>query len=398
MDCGLDPFWLLGSVVFDNAKALDYGRLARLLASLAQLEWRRNRVDNADRVEGWIDLHAHYTPPEILRLVEEKLGQETAVQSFGDREVLLRPGQEKRTFRPGEFGKSSSLDDRIAAMDARGTGIQVISPGGTFSFYEQPPKLAEYLSAALNDGMIEAVTANPKRLLAMVTLPLQDTETSLRELERVRQSDAVRAVRIGSSFEDRELDDRALWPFYEAVQALDMPLFLHPYVYGIAGANRMGDYYLKNLVGYPSTTTLAAGRLIFGGVLEAFPRLRILLAHGGGYLALAAGRLGRGFDSHPECREKLEARPDELLQRFYVDTIVHDDTALDYVRRVFGDEHLVCGTDYPFQIGESDPRERVESLPGGREVHDAIFRDNALRFLGMAEIAEARPTGEATTV
>jgi aminocarboxymuconate-semialdehyde decarboxylase len=344
--------------------------------------------------DGWIDLHAHYTPPDFMRLAEKKLGAQVAVRTTKDAEVMVRPGQEQRAYRKGELTKTASLEERIADMNATGAAIQVISPGGTFSFYEQPPRTAVYLSAAMNDGLIEAVAAHPDRLMAMITLPLQDARLAIRELERARGHDGVRAVRIGSSVDDQELDDPRLWPFYEAAEALNMPLFLHPYIYGIAGADRMHQYNLSNLVGYPSTTTLAAARLLFGGVLERFPALRICLAHAGGYLAIAAGRLTRGFMTHPESRETLHESPDTLLRRFYVDTIAHSAVTLDYVRSIFGDDRLVCGTDYPFQIGDADPRRNVDSLPVAREVRQAVFRDNALRFLGLKEGVAAQPAGQ----
>lgn len=344
--------------------------------------------------DGWIDLHAHYTPPDFMELAEKKLGAEVSVRTTGDGEVMIRPGQEQRVYQKGELTGSESLDQRIADMDATGAAVQVISPGGTFSFYEQPIAVAEYLSAAMNDRLIEAVDAHPDRLLAMITLPLQDPAVSIRELERTRQHAGVKAVRIGSSIDRYELDDPRLWPFYEAAEAADMPLFLHPYIYGIAGSERMGQFNLSNLVGYPATTTLAAARLIFGGVLERFPTLRICLAHAGGYLAIASGRLARGFITRPDTRVILQESPDVLLRRFYVDTIAHSADTLNFVRSVFGDDRLVCGTDYPFQIGDADPRRNIGLLPVGPDVKRAALRDNALRFLGLTDSVAAEPVGQ----
>lgn len=344
--------------------------------------------------EGWIDVHAHYTPPDFMRMAQEKLGSQVTVRKTSDAEVMIRPGQEQRAYLKGELSRSETLDERIADMDAIGAAIQVISPGGTFSFYEQPIDVAEYLSAAMNDCLIEAVDRYPDRLMAMITVPLQDAAAAIRELERARQHPGVKAVRIGSSVNDMEMDDPSLWPFYEAAEAMDMPLFLHPYIYGIAGAERMKNFNLNNLVGYPSTTTLAAARLMFGGVLERFPSLRMCLAHGGGYLAMAVGRLSRAFTTHPECSETLRESPGTILRRFYVDTIVHSAVALDHVRVTFGDDRLVCGTDYPFQIGDPDPRRNIGLLPTESRVREAALRGNALRFLGISDPVALVPTAQ----
>jgi aminocarboxymuconate-semialdehyde decarboxylase len=332
--------------------------------------------------DGWIDLHAHYTPPDFMELAERKLGAEVTVRKTADAEVMVRPGQDQRAYRKGELSRSESVDERIQDMDATGCAVQVISPGGTFSFYEQPTTTAEYLSAAMNDRLLDAVDRYPTRLQAMITLPMQDSAAAIRELERARQHPGVTSVRIGSSVNDWELDNPALWPIYQAAEAMDMPLFLHPYIYGVAGAERMREFNLSNLVGYPATTTLAAARLLLGGVLEEFPRLRICIAHGGGYLALAVWRLTRGHSTHPETRERAREAPATLARRFYVDSIVHSVESLDYVRSVFGDGRVVCGTDYPFQIGDADPRRTVNQLDPA--VRDRILRTNALEFLGQS--------------
>jgi aminocarboxymuconate-semialdehyde decarboxylase len=344
--------------------------------------------------EGWIDVHAHYTPPDFMELAARKLGQEVSVQQTRDGEVLTRPGQEQRTYQKGELSGSESLEQRIADMDATGAAVQVISPGGTFSFYEQPVDIADYLSAQMNDRLIAAVDEYPDRLMAMVTLPLQDAAASIRELDRVRQHPGVRAIRIGSSIDEIELDDPRLFPFYEAAEAADIPLFIHPYIYAIAGSERMKQFNLSNLVGYPATTTLGAARLIFGGVLERFPRLRFCLAHAGGYLAIASPRLARGFMTRPDTRVILQESPEILVRRFYVDTIAHSATLLDYVRSVFGDDRLVCGTDYPFQIGDADPRRNIGKMAAPDSAKRAALRENALRYLGIAEGASVQAVGQ----
>lgn len=342
-------------------------------------------VDRSATVaRGWIDIHCHYAPPDFPSLAAARLGSEFAIEasSNGSPDCLVRYGR-RIEFLPGELSRMVGLDERIVHMDAVGTAVQVISPPTFFAFYEQPPEVAAYLVSALNDAILDAVARFPDRLLALVTVPLQDPELAIRELERVA-SPAVRGIIMGSSIGGRQLDDAVLLPFYEAADEMGLAIFIHPTSSDLAGADRMQEYFLHNLIGNPTNTTLAAARLIFSGVMTRHPKLRICLAHAGGYLAWALGRLTRGHSKHIECRAHTDESPRDQARRFYVDTIAHDSRSLEYLLATFGDERLVCGSDYPFEIGYADAGRLVDELQLEPSVHAAVLRGNAERFLGLA--------------
>jgi aminocarboxymuconate-semialdehyde decarboxylase len=332
----------------------------------------------------WIDIHCHYSPPRFTRLAAETTGSELDILpgSAGEPDILVRYGR-RIEFLTGELSRMIGLDERVARMDATGAALQVISPPTFFAFYEQPPDVAAYLVSALNDGVLEGVAQYPDRLLAMVTLPLQDAGLAVRELERVRANPAVRGVIVGSSIAGRQLDDPSMWPFYEAAAEMGVGIFIHPASSDLAGADRMQEYFLHNLIGNPANTTLAAARLIFGGVLTRYPELRICLAHAGGYLAWALGRLTRGHATHVECREHTDEPPADQARRLYIDSIAHASRSLEYALSVFGADRLVCGSDYPFEIGDQDALGDVDALNLGAGVREDVLRGNALRFLGI---------------
>lgn len=340
--------------------------------------------------DGWIDIHCHYSPPEFTGLAAKTLGAEIEVLpgAAGDADVLIRYGR-RVEFLDGELSGLMALDERVAHMDSVGAAVQVISPPTFFAFYEQPAAVGAYLASALNDQLLEGVARFPDRLLGMVTLPLQDAASAVHELERVSANPAVRAVIMGSSIGGIQLDAPSLWPFYEAAAATATPIFIHPASSDLAGADRMQEYFLHNLIGNPTNTTLAAARLIFGGVLTRFPDLRVCLAHAGGYLAWALGRLTRGHATHAECREHTEESPEDQARRLYIDTIAHAPRSLGYVMEVFGPDRLVCGSDFPFGIGDGDPREDVDGLGLEPDLLAAVRRGNALRFLGLDQVADA---------
>jgi aminocarboxymuconate-semialdehyde decarboxylase len=297
--------------------------------------------------------------------------------------VLIRYGR-RVTFLDDELTRMTSVEGGLPAGEADGDWFYAISPPTFFFFYEEPPDVGAGLTALLNDGLAAAVRAQPRHLVAMAALPMQDARRAVVEMERARNELGMRAVYVGSNVNGRGLDAVEFWPVYEAAEALGMPIFIHPRSSDLAGADRMQDYFIINLVGNPVDTTLAAARLVLGGVLERFPGLQVCLAHGGGYLALAAGRIGRGYKVHPACRHAVSRAPGELLQRFYVDTIVHAPAALAYLVDFFGADHVLCGSDYPFQIGDTDPIATIRSVPGLSATEQRlILCDNAARLLAL---------------
>jgi aminocarboxymuconate-semialdehyde decarboxylase len=187
---------------------------------------------------------------------------------------------------------------------------------------------------------------------------------------------------IGTHVRGRNLDDPALEPFWSTAARLGAFIFIHPH--GGAGAERLGSYYLKNLVGLPFETTIAGASLVFGGVLERHPDLKICLSHGGGFLPYQAGRFRHGFDVRPEAKVALKGSPEASIARLHYDTILHAKPTLEFLIASAGADHVLLGSDYPFDMGNPDCVARIEALAIPPADRDLILGGYADRLLGAA--------------
>ena len=222
----------------------------------------------------------------------------------------------------------------------------------------------------------------PDRFAAVATLPLQVPDEALKELGRAVGKLGLRGVEVGSHVGRRELGDEAFWPIYGAIEKMNVPILIHPHQ--VAGLDRLQDFYLSNLIGNPLDTTIAAAKLIFSGTLSKYPRLKIILAHGGGQLPYIIGRMEHGYEVRPEPREKIKRSPMAFLKNFYFDTITHNPEALRYLIAMAGSDHVLLGSDYPYDMGDQDPVNTVSKLPRiKKEDRMRIMRDNAVKLFGL---------------
>jgi aminocarboxymuconate-semialdehyde decarboxylase len=331
-----------------------------------------------------IDFHAHVVPGRYLDLVRRGDVPDVRV-TRGDRgEVLDVAGGPEGRQVAQRLPLLATYHDpavRTAAMDAAGVDVHVLSPVQFMYHYWLEPGLAAALARAANDGIAEMVQAEPRRFVGMATLPLQDTPASLAELRRVHAL-GFRSVEIGTHVAGVPLDSVDLDGVYGLAETLGVTLFVHPYA--PFGRERLGRYFLRNLLGNPFETAIAVSHLAFGGVLERFPRLRFCLAHGGGAVLAVAGRLDRGHQVAPECRANGGGRPGDYLPRFWYDTITHDAAALRYLVTRVGSSQVVLGSDYPFEIGDLDPVRTVRALDLDKHAQEAILGGNAATLLGMS--------------
>lgn len=341
---------------------------------------------------GWIDIHCHYADPSFPEAARRETGSDTPVViTDGQTDVLMRHDRTIH-FVKGELLHLLSLDHRLAAMDANGTRIQVISPPSFFYHYHVEGEVGARVCATLNDGVFAAVESHPERFLAMPAVPLQDCARAIAELERVSELPYVAAVTIGSNVNGTDLDEPRLLPFFEAAESLGMPIFIHPASSDVAGGARMKDYFLRNMVGNPLDTTLVAARLMFSGVLDRYPSLKVCLSHGGGYLSQAVGRFHRGYMSHVETHDSGASDPADLVKRFYADGIVHSAEGLRFAIAQLGVDRVLCGSDYPFEIGEPDPRARVAELGLHPALEQGILWENAAKFLRSDALRAIAPS------
>ena len=296
------------------------------------------------------DLHSHYVALDAANGAD--VGIQLEQQASG--EVLF-----------SSAGQQMSLEGQLFDLDLQRRDMErqrldrrmlVIPP---FCFqYELPEELGVRWVRSLNDGVAGAAASDSGRFVGFGTVPLQDIGASLDELERIAGDLRLPGIEIGSNINGVELDDDSLEPFWERVNALGLLVLIHPHY--IAGADRLGGYYLRNLIGNPVDTAIAATRLVLGGVLERHRNLRIILSHGGGAFPGIMGRVLHGYGVRPEARLKA-GDPRDAARRLFYDTIVFEPRALRYLVEAFGAEQVILGTDYPFDMGMESPVEFVES-------------------------------------
>ena len=327
-----------------------------------------------------IDVHAHYVPRDSLKTAAEigkRHGLKLGLDERG-REIVTRDGKPYLTQLKAEF---SDLNLRLSIMDHQAVDMQALSPAGTYFFYWwDAPASLEY-AQWLNQQLADAVKANPQRLVALGSVPLQDSAKAAAELERIVSRLGLRGVEIASNINGRYFDDPAFDPFWEAAQALDALIFVHPNQ--VVGAERMKEFNLANLIGNPTDTSLTLAKCIFGGVLERFPRLKFLLAHAGGFLPYTWGRLDRGYKIAHTASQKISKAPSEYVKQFYFDTITHSSMALEYLVANFGADHVLLGSDYPYDMGDPEPVQSLRQTKIASELAAQIASGNACRLLGI---------------
>jgi aminocarboxymuconate-semialdehyde decarboxylase len=325
-----------------------------------------------------IDTHSHYFPESYLRLIAEhgrRCGTTVVTDSSGARFIqvglLLRTGP----ITPHFF----DLEDRIRTMDATGVGVHALSLTQPMVYWADD-ELGLQLAMAFNDAVSDAHRRYPERFIGFACLPLQNPNLALEELERVARLPGIRGLYMATAVRDRELSDRSFFPIYERAADLGLPIFLHPMM---INNERLKQYYLINLLGNPFDTAIAAAHLIFGGVLDAFPKLEVSLPHAGGALPILRGRLDRGFEIRGECKV-IPRPPSEYLKRFTYDTIAYSGAVLEDLVRLVGAERIMMGSDYCFDIAYNDPVAVVKEIGTlSEQQRRQMLWDNAARLLKL---------------
>lgn len=318
----------------------------------------------AEAVDGpVVDAHCHIYSPVADEIVRAHYPSEV-IKRNDAYDFYAGPGTEEtnRTLIPGLRPLMTEPSVRTADMDRMGIDVQVLAPFVSQFYYWTDPGLAQEAARAQNEALAAMRSAAPSRFAAIGTVPMQDSRRAVAELEYMVEALGFKGVQISSNVNGTDLDDPRFRPFFRRAQELGVVVLIHPS--GFSAGERLQDYFLVNVIGNPMDSTLALTRLIFSGVLEELPALKLCVVHGGGYLPFYSARMDHAWKVRPECANNISRPPSTYLKQVYFDTMVFSPTILATLTEFAGSDHVLLGTDYPFDMGERDPLGLVGSVEG----------------------------------
>lgn len=306
-----------------------------------------------------VDIHCHYLNPIVNQktahlnvahydtsvIFANQLTRETNVKQMRDR-----------------MPKLMGIEERILDMDRMGVDIQAVCPAPFQFFYFTEPDLGASLAREVNEGIANLVAGHPDRFVGLGSVPLQNAELAVRELEYAVKKLGLRGVEINTNVNGMNLTDPRLGleKFFAKANELGIVVFMHPL--GFTHADRLTNHYFNNVIGNPMDTTIAVSHLIFDGVVARHPKIKFIAAHGGGYIAHYWARMDHAWKARPDCRTVIKRKPSSYLEKFYFDTITFDPDMLRHLVDRYGADHVLLGTDYPYDMGEEDPRGLIAAV------------------------------------
>ena len=326
-----------------------------------------------------IDIHTHILPKNWPNLKERYgYGGFVQLEHCSGCSRMLIDGEHFRDVTKNCWDPHT----RIEECDKYEVDVQVLSTVPVMFSYWAKPKDTADLSMILNDHIADLVTEFPKKFIGLGTLPMQDADLSIKELTRLKEIKGIAGVQIGSHINGWNLDDPRIFPILQAAQDHDLSVFVHPWQ--MLGSDRMNLYWLPWLVGMPAETALSICSLIFGGVFEKLPKLRIAFAHGGGAFPSIIGRLEHGYNVRPDIvATHNKHNPRDYIGKFYLDSLVHEPSVLQYMIDLFGADCIALGSDYPFPLGEENPGEMIKNMKLEKNIVSALYADTAIKWLNL---------------
>jgi len=328
-----------------------------------------------------IDLHAHAIVPDALSAMAAAHPDHgpVLIQAEG-RQWLKYPERERLGPLPDVIFDPAG---RLAEMDRQRVDIQVIAIPPPNFHYHIPGEAGVDFARIQNDGLLALSATTPDRFHVFGTLALQDIAASVAEVNRIAAFPHVRGVQIGTNIMGTDLDDLSFEPVFSALEAADLPVWLHPDQRSIAGVERLTKYYLQNYIGNPLESTIAMGRIIFGGVMDRHPNLRFGFVHGGGFTPYQISRWDHGWATRSESQVVIgkETPPSDYFNRFWIDSLTHDPLSLELLGRRIGWGKVVLGSDFPFDMASLDPVAGVEAVKMSDEDRERVLSTNANAFL-----------------
>ena len=327
-----------------------------------------------------IDIHTHILPKDLPDL-EKKFGYGGWIRldhNSNGTANMIKNGEQFRVVKCNCWDPVARLDD----CQESGVSLQVISTIPVMFSYWAQPKHTYLLSRLLNDDIANVVQNNPKRFVGLGTIPMQDEKLAVKELERCIQDLRFPGIQIGSNINGKNLSSQKFFPIFEAAADLGSCIFVHPW--NIMGKNQMEKYWLPWLVGMPAETSRAICSMIFSGIFEKLPNLRVAFAHGGGAFPATIGRIQHGYDSRPDlCAIDNNVDPTDYLGKFWIDSLVHDFDMLEFLLKKVGNKKIALGSDYPFPLGEKMPGLLIKNSNLSKTTKENLLYKNALDWLAL---------------
>ena len=326
-----------------------------------------------------IDMHTHILPKHLPKFAEKfGYGDFIHLQHREDGKADMIQGEKYfRTIKPNCWDPELRISDYLA-FD---TQVQVVCTIPVMFSYWAKGKDCLELSQFLNDDLAELSEKYPKQYLGLGTVPMQDTDLAVKELERISKL-GMKGIQIGSNINDENLNEEKFFPIFEACERLGLAVMVHPW--NMMGMESMRKYWLPWLVGMPAETSRAACSLIFGGVLERLPKLRVCFSHAGGGFLPTIGRVEHGYNCRPDLvAVDNDHNPREYLGKFWVDCITHDPKMLQYILDMQGSKRVCLGSDYPFPLGDLEIGKFIEEMKLDPTVVDDIFCNSTLEWLNI---------------
>jgi aminocarboxymuconate-semialdehyde decarboxylase len=340
-----------------------------------------------------IDLHCHIATPAVEKLVAGHPDRVAEILAASELQGAESTEYNRTVMLPACIAKMTNIESRITDMDAMGVDVQVLSPSPGQYYYWADQDLAKQIVSLQNENIAETVAAHPDRFAGLAAVALQHPQLAATQLEHAVKKLGMRGVEISTCAGGRELADPSLNVFWAKAQELGAVVFIHPL--GTSLGARLNKSYLANIIGQPIETTIALSHLIFGGVLDRYPALKIVAAHGGGYLPTYSSRSDHAWHSRPDSRTMAEPLS-AYLRRIHFDCLVYTPTALRALIDQVGSGQIVVGTDYPFDMGSYNVRELVNAVAGiSDQERSDILAGNAAALLGL-DVLDMRLRSAAT--
>ncbi|MDH5748155.1 MAG: amidohydrolase [Rhodospirillales bacterium] len=332
-----------------------------------------------------VDIHCHVHVPEADKMLQEIMPEATGRASVDSNPLTAEiNSKQQKTI----FPQLTEPEVRLKDMDRQGIDVQAISPAPFHYNYAFPADFTRGTCKVVNDRIAEITGQHPDRFVGLGTIPLQDADMAVAEMERCVKDLGFKGVEISSNVNGQDLTRAGLEKFFARAEELGVLIFIHPI--GTSYKDRMDDHYFRNLIGHPLESALAVGHLVFDGYLEKYPGLKICIAHGGGYIPAYSGRFDHPYHLRDDCRVNISKPPSEYIKKLYFDTVVFTEHQLRYLIETWGADHVVLGTDYPYDMAETDPVGHVNTVKGLSEGDKAlVVGGNAAKLLGIEAMAKA---------